>query len=234
MGLEVLFRKGLCMSKPVFIILILYAILSAQDITVSKDSILVYNNSLSSYADEVTFTSHSAAAIHLDSAFVLVEELDTTGYGRPGMQLAWRATLPLAQQFVWAMDTAGPNNYRLVKDVFYPGTTEPLTFSGNGATSQIFFLEIGFCFQCEIMPKYLRYIKGKLKFYFSNGQIVELKIKSNDLRTAVRRRSLVSASDKGLYKGEFRCLANGKRVNNKLARFRKIQAAVSYLPDEKR
>jgi hypothetical protein len=200
------------MSKPVFIFQILCSILSAQDITVSKDSILVYNNSLSSYADEVIFTSHSTAAIHLDSAFVLVEELDTTGYSRPGMQLAWRATSPVAQQFVWGLDTAGPNNYRLVKDIFYPGTTEPLTFAGVGTTSLMFFLEIGYCFQCQLFPKYPRYIKGKLKFYFSNGQMVEMKIKSNDLRTAIRQPFRVQSTKTGMDRTVF--LVNGRMVAN--------------------
>jgi hypothetical protein len=229
------------MLKALLTILIFSSILYAQDITVSKDSIQVYNNSLSSFADQITFTSHSSTPIHLDSAFVLVEDLDTTGYGRPRLELAWRATQPMSQQFVWGMDTAGPNNYRLVKDVFYPGTTEPLVFSGNGATSQIFFLEIGFCFQCELFPKYPRYIKGKLKLFFSNGQIMELKIKSNDLRTAVRNRIGVSVSGHGQtnkpYEGNsrFRYLANGRRVENcKAGNFRKIQAAVSYKANKKR
>lgn len=199
------------MSKPLLTVLILCSFLSAQDITVSKDSILVYNNSLSSFADEVIFTSHSSTPIHLDSAFVLIEELDTIGYGRPRMQVAWNSSTPQAQ-FVWQMDTAGPNNYRLVKDVFYPGTTEPLVFSGNEATSQMFFLEIGFCFQCQLFPKYPRYIKGLMKFYFSNGQMVELKIKSNDLRTAVRRPFRGYSAKTGMDRAVF--LINGRMVAN--------------------
>jgi hypothetical protein len=224
------------MSKPLLITLLFCSFLSAQDITISKDSILVYNNSFSSFADEVIFTSHSSTPIHLDSAFVLVEEIDTVGYGRPGMQLSWRPSLQSNQQFVWAMDTAGPNNYRLVKDVFYPyANAEPLTFAGNGTTLHMFYLEIGFCFQCQLFPKYPRYIKGLMKLYFSNRQMVELKIKSSDLRTAVRNRNLVSISDKGqAHNGNFRYLANGRRVSDNLMRQRKIQAAVSYEANKKR
>jgi hypothetical protein len=220
------------MSKPVFIILIICSILSAQDITISKDSILVYNNPMSSYADEVIFTSHSNTPIHLDSAFVMVEELDTVGYGRPGMQLSWKTTLPTTQEFVWAMDTAEPNNFRLVKNVFYPGTAEPLTFAGIGTTSQMFFLEIGYCFQCELFPKYPRYIKGLLKLYFSNGQMVELKIKSNDLRTAVRQPFRSYSTKNEMDRAVF--LVNGRMVANGMVKKRLCGQQVMIIIDYKK
>lgn len=222
------------MHKSFFTVLAFFSLISGQDITVSKDSIQVYNSPLSSYADEVIFTSHSSAPIHLDSAFAQIAELDTVGYGRPWAQLAWSTTLPVDQQFVWGMVGIAPNNYRLVKDVFYPGTTEPLVFSGNGATSQMFYLEIGFCFQCELYPKYPRYFRGTLRLFFSNGQVIELRIKSNDLRTSVRHRDFVVRKD-NLHNGNVRYLANGRRVGvGAKTLLRNNPAIRTYFPDKGR
>jgi hypothetical protein len=203
-----------------------------QDITVSKDSIKAYNMIISSVPDEVIFTSHTSTPIHFDSGFVQIVELDTAGYGRPGLQVAWEATSPMSQQFVWSLVGAGQDNYRMVKLAFYPGSTEPLTFSGIGTTSRMFHLQVGYCFQCELYPKYPRYIRGTLRLFFSNGQVIELSLRSADLRTAVRRGVSVPALDKGQSnRGNFRYLANGRRVSaHDQAIYRKIPPAVTYTP----
>jgi hypothetical protein len=173
------------MNKLFFLISALYLAASAQDLTVSKDSIQVYNNLVSSsFADQVTFTSHSSAPIRLDSVFVMIAEMDTAGYGHKEFQIAWNSALSGAQQFVWTMDSIGPNSFRLAKRVFYPSTAEPLVFSGNGQPGQISFLEIGYCFICEVFPMYPRFVKGSMRFFFSNQQVVDLKLWSHDYRLA--------------------------------------------------
>jgi hypothetical protein len=171
---------------PLAFILFFCPLIFAQDITVSKDSIQVYNSLLSSFADNVTFTSHSSTPIHLDSVFVLITELDTIGYGRKGFEVTWKSDFSSSQTFVWTMDSIAPNSYRLVKNVFSPSTAVPLSFSGNKDSCQMFFLEMGSCFMCALFPKYPRYIKGTMKLYFNNGQVVELRLWSNDLRASVR------------------------------------------------
>jgi hypothetical protein len=165
---------------------------NGQDITVSKDSMQVYNNSFSSYADQVMFTSHSSATIRLDSAFVFISQMDTVGYGRNGLELAWTPLLQASQQFVWTMTGMGQDSFRLVKKVFYPlSSAEPLFFSGVGTGCPRYFLQIGSCFQCDVFPKYPRYLRGTLRFFFSNGQSLDLRLWSQDLRTAVRKREVV-------------------------------------------
>jgi hypothetical protein len=202
------------MHKSFLAFLVFCSIISAQDITVSKDSIQVANNPISSFADIVTFTSHSSTSIHLDSVFVLIAEMDTVGIGyavsHKGLEAGWRSGLP-GQMFVWTMDSAGPNAWRLTKKAFSPTNAESLLFSGNGATSQLFALEIGIYLFGEIMPKYTRYIKGTMGLFFSNGQVVELKLYSQDLRTAVKKRELVVKRET-LKNGNVRYLANGKKI----------------------
>jgi len=188
----------------------------SQDITVSKDSILVYNNPISSFADEVTFNWNSFIPVHLDSAFILIEEMDTSGFGVfiewNHLELSWKEP-SRTQQFIWSMENVGPDYYRLSKKVFYPTTAEPLSFSDNEESHQMFFLEIGYCFQCAVMPRYPDCIKGLLALYFSNGQVVELRLVSNDLRTSVINTTIFSSQNNSTT-GGIRYLINGKRLNN--------------------
>jgi hypothetical protein len=161
----------------------------AQDLTVSKDSIKVYNSLFSSYADEVLFTSHSVAAIHLDSARVTISEMDTVSFSyvisRNLLEVFWRSNVPSVQAFYWTMDSLGQGMYRLKEKAFDPSSALPLVFSGNNTTSQILGLEIGIFLFGETRPQYPKYIKGTMSLYFSNGQAVELKLWSQDLRTGV-------------------------------------------------
>jgi hypothetical protein len=191
---------------------------SAQDITISKDSIKVYNSFYSSFADVVTFTSHASGAIHLDSALVLNAEIDTVGLSSAivyfGIEVAWRTSSPASQMFTWTLDSAGPNTWRLTKKAFSPTNAEPLSFSGNGSTSQMFSLECGIFLFGETMPRYTKYINGTMRLFFSNGQIIDLKLWSQDLRTAVRKRELVASKEKPApHNNNFRYLVNGQRIS---------------------
>jgi hypothetical protein len=208
------------MHKSFLAITALCAAAFAQDITVSKDSIRVYNSLISSYADEIIFTSHTSAPVHLDSAFVIIDEMDTIGFTwaflQKLMQVEWKGNYGSTQLYLWKMDSVGPDKYKLMKQEFRPPTDTPLSFSGTGTTSRMFFLEIGFCFICDRTPAYPKYIKGKMQLYFSNGQVVELKLWSNDLRTGVRNRGFqmqYSAFSHQHSAFSYRFLANGRRVS---------------------
>jgi hypothetical protein len=215
----------------------------AQDITVSKDSMQVYNNGFSSYADEVTFTSHSSATIRLDSALVFISQLDTVGYGRTGLELAWVPLLQSSQQFVWTMAGMGQDSFRLVKKVFYPlSSAEPLFFSGVGTGCPLYLLQIGSCFQCDVFPKYPRYLRGTLRLFFSNGQALDLKLWSQDLRTAVKRKNFSTTQPSnsrrfGVPEGvstssrSYRYLANGRRIpagNNAVVQKNRISGVKEF------
>jgi hypothetical protein len=215
------------MRKSLLALLILCSILPAQDITISKDSIRVYNNPIMEMADWVIFTSHTSTAIHLDSAYVRIDEMDTVGLGHPGVEFSWKSNVPLGQEFVWLIDTAGQDSHRLIKTTYYPSSAEPLSFSGADTTDEIFMLEIGYCFQCELFPKLVRYFRGSLKLFFSNGQIITIKLKSFDMRTSVRQGNLVSVRDKGQSNTtKHRCLVNGRRVAESGLTGRQMRARV--------
>jgi hypothetical protein len=188
----------------------------AQDLTVSKDSIQVYNNLFSSYADEVIFTSHSATPIRLDSAFVLIVEMDTVCFtwcfAQKKMQVEWKGNYGSTQLYLWKMDSVGPDKYKLIEQEFRPPTDTPLSFYGTGTTSRMFFLQIGFCFVCDRTPAYPKYLRGTMQLYFSNGQVLEMKLWSNDLRTAVKAKTLVKEKVK-LHSSNGRFLANGRRIS---------------------
>jgi hypothetical protein len=156
----------------------------AQDITVSKDSIQVYNNFVSSYVDEVAFTSHSSATIRLDSAYVTITESDISPLSSKFGEMSWRSTLSGTQQFVWILDSIAPRTFRLNKKGFEPPASQPLVFSGTGQTSRMSLLEIGYCFICEVYSMYPKFIKGTMRLFFSNQQIVDLKLWSRDYRLA--------------------------------------------------
>jgi hypothetical protein len=215
------------MHKSLFAMAVLCLTVSAQDITVSKDSIRVYNNLAMSFADEVVFTSHASAAVHLDSARIAISEMDTVGFSHAisinGFQACWRTNVPSFQSFVWTMDVTGPNTYLLTKNIFDPGSAEPLVFSGNNTTSQIVGLEIGMFLFGETRPQYPKYIKGTLRLFFSNGQVVELRLWSQDLRTAVKPKNFSTTQPSnsrrfGVPEGvstssrSYRYLVNGRRV----------------------
>jgi hypothetical protein len=168
------------------------AVAFAQNITVSKDSLQVYNNPMLSSADGVTFTSHTSTAVTLDSAFITVAQMDTAGLtavlAAKSLEAVWTAYTPTAANYQWLMDSVSPNNYKL--SLNYPtGSSGPLSFSGNDTTSQIFRFQIGSCFYCDRLPEYPKYFKGTLRLFFSNGQVVELKLWSQNLSTGVKTKS---------------------------------------------
>jgi hypothetical protein len=158
--------------------------LFAQDITVSKDSLWVYNSIVSSKADEVIFTSDSSAPITLDSARIVVDEIDTTGLpAGQRMEAAWSTNPAMNPFFIWYLENAGNNEYLLKKGAFLPSGVEmPLTFEKNGDSSRIFKFSFGYCLLPDCRPLYPLFFRGTLKLFFSNSQAIELRLYSDDLR----------------------------------------------------
>ena len=188
-------------------------IATAQDLTVSKDSLRIYNNPMMSSADEIIFTSHTSTSVALDSAFITVAQMDTAGLtaviAEKNLQAVWTGYTPTAANYQWFMDSVSPKAYKLRLN--YPtGSSAPLSFSGNGTTSQIFRFQIGACFYCNRLPEYPKYFRGTLSLFFSNGQVVELKLWSQDLRTGVKR-SLSQAEVRSLSEVEGQHL-NSRRI----------------------
>jgi hypothetical protein len=199
------------MNKSFLAFLVFCSIISAQEITLSKDSLRIYNNPMMSSADGVTFTSHTSTIVALDSAFITVAQMDTAGLtaviAAKNLQAVWTGYTPAAANYQWSMDSVSPNTYKLIIN-YSSGSSKPLSFSGNGATSQIFRFQIGACFYCNRLPEYPKYIKGTLRLFFSNGQVVELKLYSQDLRTGVREREVVTPSTARLGEALWRSKVN--------------------------
>jgi len=224
-------------KKSFLLILALFCASSAQDLTASKDSLQVYNNPVMSYADAVVLRSSSSAQIHLDSAYVMIAEMDTTGISEilrlMKMEATWKGNTSSTQQYFWTMDSVGLNGYKLTKKEFIPPTDEPLSFSGTGTTSTMFFLQIGTCFICDRMPIYPKYIRGTMSLFFSNGQVVDLKLWSQDLRTAIRQKGVVREKGK-LQNSNVRFLANGRRIVADAKGQMRIKSSVRvYAPSNK-
>jgi hypothetical protein len=71
-----------------------------------------------------------------------------------------------------------------MKDYFYPGDAVPLSM-GPGDSCDIMRLQMGRCLVSDRIPFYPKYFRGTLRLYFSNGQILDILLWTNDLRTGV-------------------------------------------------
>jgi hypothetical protein len=186
--------KGNGMFLPVLVIMACTSSLFAQDITVSKDSLWVYNSNVSSIADQVIFTSSSPAPINLDSARIAVAEMDTAGLGyippEHCLEVAWKAGSFPYPYFTWTMDSVGAREFVLKKENFLPPEALPLSFTKSGDTARICLFSIGLCFNCSSLPRYPAYFRGTLKLFFSNSQLVTIRLYSDDLREKTSARMI--------------------------------------------
>jgi Leucine-rich repeat (LRR) protein len=174
------------MNKILFLILLLAGSIVAQGITLSKDSLKICNNPVSSFADYILLINGTSAAVHLDSAFLLINQMDTTGSGRYGglpnrFQIRWAQAKPLRYN-QWSLEKLAGETYRLspaASSSIHPS----VDFSAPGETLSISQVELGTCLGCSGLPEwYPLYFTGKLQFYFSNGQIINIRLYSSDLR----------------------------------------------------
>lgn len=175
------------MKKWFLIISMLASGIAAQDITVSKDSIKVYNNSFSSFADHIVFTNNASSAIQLDSVFLLIDEMDTTGLAwditEERLQVGWRENLNTSLWFNWNLEQNGEKKYRMTFQSSSPAGAQPLSFDGQNTQRGIAMMAIGGCIWCfGLPPGYPSYFKGLLVLHFSNGQTMEIRLYSDDLR----------------------------------------------------
>jgi hypothetical protein len=205
------------MCKIFFAILFSCSFAHAQAISVDQDSLRIYNSPAIGSIDEVIFRSASSDSVHFDSAHIMIAEMDTVGLSmtliQKTLEVRWCGDLQTNQTYIWTMESVAPNTFKLIKDSFYPLQDPPLGFSGSTEIGMISGFEIGSCFTCKTFPTYPRYFRGTMRLFFSNGQAVELKLWSNDLRVGVRgTRDQHSSSILSPSSFPYKYLANGRRV----------------------
>jgi len=184
-----------------FLTIVVAATLSAADsvvtavsanaaIVASKDSLKVYNNPVSSFADYIVLVNGTATAVHLDSAYLRIEEMDTTGSGEFGglgsrFHLQWKRTLP-ARDDVWSLNSVAADTYRLTPAASSSSIRPSLDFSAPGESLSVAFVEIGTCLGCSGVPTwYPPYFRGTLELFFNIGQTVIIRLYSDDVRKIV-------------------------------------------------
>ncbi len=179
------------MNKILVLILLLAGGIVAQGITLSKDSLQICNNILYAFADYIQLINGTSAAVHLDSAFLLIDQMDTTGSGLYGglpnrFQIHWTQVKPLRYD-QWSLEKLTGETYRLSPVASSNSILPSVDFSAPGETLTIGEVELGICLGCSGLPWYPLYFTGKLQFHFSNGQIVTIRLYSYDLRNSTRK-----------------------------------------------
>lgn len=152
----------------------------SNDLILSKDSLKVHNNPLDTFIDQIIIKNTSDDSIILDSAFLIFDIFDSTGM-LDNIEAHWMEDM--YGDFGWFLNEVGKNKYRLAKNYFSPNDTAiPLHFFPKSSVVLLDF-QIGLNLVSSQIPIYPKYIKGSLQFYFSNKQILEIKLYSDDLRT---------------------------------------------------
>ncbi len=175
------------MVKSLLSVVMLVFVTNAQNITVSKNSLKIYNNPVSSFADEIRLQNQTAAAVDLDSAFLLVDEMDTTGSGAYGglgerFYIRWKLINPVRCD-MWSLDNFTADTYRLKPSSSSSSIRPSLYFAAPGDSLVVGFVEIGTCLGCSGIPTwYPPYFRGRLQLHFDNGQVLIIRLDSDDMR----------------------------------------------------
>lgn len=161
--------------------------LSAADITLSKDSLQVYINPVSSFADEIIITNGSQETVRVDSIHLVIQEIDTTEWPGniigEGIEVSWRDYLDQSRSFYWDTEMITDDRYRLVLRASVPDSAVPFILNARDSC-EMFMLQIGRCLGCSGLPTgFPAWFTGELLLFFSNGEEKPIRLYSEDLRT---------------------------------------------------
>ena len=192
--------------KPSFLALILVFAVSAfcGEISISKDSLWSGNSVIFSRADNIQIKNTGADSVKLDSAIIIISEIDTTRFGRYISNDLWRVFWQeKGMNCIWKLSTIQTNRYKLeIEDKSPPDSGASLSM-GPADSKFLGRFELGFCFYCGIYPIYPLFWKGLLDLHFSNGQTFEIKLYTSDLRTRISANNFrppIRALEKGAKK----------------------------------
>lgn len=86
---------------------------------------------------------------------------------------------------IWKLSAIQTNRYKLEIENESPPVNCPSLAMGPNDSTFLRRFGLGFCFYCGSAPTYPLFWKGLLDLYFSNNQMVEIKLYTNDLRTRI-------------------------------------------------
>jgi hypothetical protein len=174
--------------KCLMSILTLVVTVCSQSIVPSKDSLWVCNSQVFSRDDAVVITNTTSGAVWIDSVRIEFEILDTVGVSYAiadnRIETVWseKYKRDSTMFYTWTMVQVGVNKFRLTNT--YEGTSirKPGTIESSGDSISIHRMQIGFCFECNSLPRYPKYLRGMMFLYFNGNRTVSLRLYSNDLR----------------------------------------------------
>jgi hypothetical protein len=159
----------------------------SKDLNLSKATLKVHNNPVDTSADKITMENTSDHSIILDSAFVLFEAFNMKPDKTDTLEVPEYTEAHWVEDsygdFGWYLHKIDSGEYKLIKDFFSPNdTATPLQLQPNESCVFLDF-QLGINLVSERIPEYPKYVKGLLQLYFSNKQVVEIKLYSDDLRS---------------------------------------------------
>ncbi|MBN1308368.1 MAG: leucine-rich repeat domain-containing protein [Chitinispirillaceae bacterium] len=175
------------MSKPIPITILLSIDIFAQGITLSQDSLKIYNNRLSSFAGTIAITNGSQDVVQADSIHLVIQEIDTAEWAGhiigEGLEVSWRDYINQSRSFFWNTELIAEDTFRLVLRASAPEGAVPLVLNARDSCV-MFMLQIGRCLGCSGLPTGLpAFFTGRLILFFSNGEEKVISLYSEDLRS---------------------------------------------------
>lgn len=174
--------------KPSFLALIPVLAVTAfcGIISISKDSLWISYSIVFSRYDTILIKNIGADSVKLDSAILMITEIDTTRFGRYISNDLWRVFWQeKGMNCIWKLSAIQTNKYALVIENKSPPDSGASLSMGPDDSTFFGRFELGFCFYCGSYPTYPLFWKGLLDLHFSNGQKFEIKLYSSDLRTRI-------------------------------------------------
>ena len=204
------------MRETIIFIFMFTTFIFSGSISISKDSLKVCNNLSSSPGDYLIIANHSEDSIALDSAYIIIDSMDTTGMTDQLMpegklEAFWREPSNKSD-FGWHLDEIETNTCKLTKDYFYPNDALPLRCAPDDSCDMHDFM-IGIYLVSAHYPIYPNYLKGSLLLYFNNQETLTVKLYSDDLRTdVISERRAMNRINSNCSVGYVSL--NGKRIKN--------------------
>jgi hypothetical protein len=215
------------MAGKLFFVLMLSALsVIAQDIVVSQDTFLIHNNiQRSTSPDSLTLINHGTETVTLDSLHIQFEELHAGELIFEAFYIAFAVVSDSSRirGGSWTLDSISTLTYRYIIDTSNQMETELLTMNGGGDSIVIVHMMFGWCPWCSAVY-YPAYLKGVLRFFYSNGQTIELQIEaSEDLRETVRLNSSVPRYRSATNTEISHFLINGQKVSGTMEKLNRVR-----------